>query len=234
MPLTVRCLNVANLALCGAPFLSGFYSKDMILEIFLFSPCRIFILLLIFLATGITSAYTIRLRFFCLWGQANYSSMHQIFDDDRKATSAMVLLAVITVFGGAFLQYNMLDFSISLFLPTYLKLLTVVVIVLGGWLSFMVSKRYFLKEVSYRKKYTFFSSIWFLVPVSTLPVSLSIKISLSFIKSLDQGWLEVVGGAGMFSCAMRMSQNNQIFQRRLINYLLKIVLFSGLLIVFIY
>lgn len=31
-PLTVTCINIANLALCGAPFLRGFYSKDLILE----------------------------------------------------------------------------------------------------------------------------------------------------------------------------------------------------------
>ncbi|WP_435326013.1 proton-conducting transporter transmembrane domain-containing protein, partial [Klebsiella pneumoniae] len=30
IPLTCICMNLANLALCGAPFLAGFYSKDLI------------------------------------------------------------------------------------------------------------------------------------------------------------------------------------------------------------
>merc|ERR1719347_256241 len=33
IPLTSICINLANLALCGTPFLAGFYSKDIILEV---------------------------------------------------------------------------------------------------------------------------------------------------------------------------------------------------------
>jgi len=62
-PLTTTCINVANLSLCGAPFLSGFYSKDLILEISLFQPTSFLMVLLIFIATGITAAYSFRLSF---------------------------------------------------------------------------------------------------------------------------------------------------------------------------
>jgi len=62
-PVTVACLNIANLSLCGAPFLRGFYSKDLILETSLASPTRGLIVLLIFLATGMTAAYSLRLSF---------------------------------------------------------------------------------------------------------------------------------------------------------------------------
>merc|ERR1712176_906768 len=37
IPLTFRVMTVANLSLCGLPFLSGFYSKDMILEVMIIS-----------------------------------------------------------------------------------------------------------------------------------------------------------------------------------------------------
>jgi len=60
-PLTITCINIANLSLCGAPFLSGFFSKDLILEQSLSHPTRILILILAFVATGLTAAYSIRL-----------------------------------------------------------------------------------------------------------------------------------------------------------------------------
>lgn len=33
MPLTAAAINIANIALCGLPFLRGFYSKDQIIEL---------------------------------------------------------------------------------------------------------------------------------------------------------------------------------------------------------
>ena len=66
VPVVVSCMHVANLALCGAPFLAGFYSKDIILEFRLFGVTNLIILLIIFLATGITVSYSVRLSFFVL------------------------------------------------------------------------------------------------------------------------------------------------------------------------
>jgi len=59
-PLISAVLIIANTALCGAPFMAGFYSKDLILEFSLFAPENSFFLIVFFLATGLTAAYTTR------------------------------------------------------------------------------------------------------------------------------------------------------------------------------
>merc|ERR1712033_105525 len=54
IPVTFRVIIVANLSLCGLPFLRGFYSKDIILELIIISTIRFVIFLIIIVATFFT------------------------------------------------------------------------------------------------------------------------------------------------------------------------------------
>ena len=60
IPLLCARLVISNLALCGAPFMSGFYSKDLVLEFRLYRPMNFMIIIMFFFATGLTARYTIR------------------------------------------------------------------------------------------------------------------------------------------------------------------------------
>jgi NADH-ubiquinone oxidoreductase chain 5 len=52
---------VSNFALCGIPFLAGFYSKDFIVEMFSIRYVNIFGFILLFVSTGLTVCYSFRL-----------------------------------------------------------------------------------------------------------------------------------------------------------------------------
>lgn len=67
MPLTSVCFNVANLSLCGIPFLSGFYSKDTIVEFFFMSKFSCILVLFLLVRVFITSYYRIKLRILTMW-----------------------------------------------------------------------------------------------------------------------------------------------------------------------
>jgi len=54
----------SSIALCGFPFLSGFYSKDIILELFFLSKINMFMILIIFIATIFTLSYSVRLIYY--------------------------------------------------------------------------------------------------------------------------------------------------------------------------
>lgn len=60
------CLTIANISLAGLPFISGFYSKDAILESFYNSDSR-FVFILVFLSgVGLTTAYSVKITFLAI------------------------------------------------------------------------------------------------------------------------------------------------------------------------
>jgi NADH-ubiquinone oxidoreductase chain 5 len=72
IPFTSSSLMVSNFALCGMPFLAGFYSKDPILEMFSMRYVNIIGFILLFVSTGLTVCYSFRLFHFVLCGEFNF------------------------------------------------------------------------------------------------------------------------------------------------------------------
>jgi len=64
LPFVRVCFVISNLALRGIPFLAGFYSKDLILELSLIRELNLLRLVLLFLSTGLTVFYTFRLIYY--------------------------------------------------------------------------------------------------------------------------------------------------------------------------
>ncbi len=62
--LVLLCFSISRLALCGMPFLAGFYSKDLILENLLIGRIDIVIIFLFFFSTGLTVTYSFRLIYY--------------------------------------------------------------------------------------------------------------------------------------------------------------------------
>ena len=104
MPLTITCLNIANMALCGLPFLSGFYSKDLIIEIVLFRSYRYIIIVIFILATIITAAYSIRLIFTGLISMGMGIRIQYIEDNRTSNTYPIIMLRLGAIFGGCIIN----------------------------------------------------------------------------------------------------------------------------------
>jgi NADH-ubiquinone oxidoreductase chain 5 len=81
IPITSVCFNISNLALCGIPFLAGFYSKDIILEIVASSEINIIIFFLYFFSTGLTVCYSFRLVFYSFSGNLNCRTLNVLSDE---------------------------------------------------------------------------------------------------------------------------------------------------------
>jgi NADH-ubiquinone oxidoreductase chain 5 len=216
MPLTISCLNVANLALCGFPFLAGFYSKDIILEMVLISNLNLFSVFLFFFSTGLTVRYSFRLFYYSFVININQSSMNILNDNSLVIFKSMFGLLLFAISGGAMLNWIIFPFSCIMCLPLILKLITLIVCIIGGFVGYVVSNISFFsfnKSLNYYLFSFFSSSMWFIPSLSTVglvyyPVNLSFKI----YKNLDQGWFEFFGVQQIFKLFIKFSSIIQFIQ----------------------
>lgn len=216
MPLTISCLNVANLALCGLPFLAGFYSKDLILEIVLVINVNLFSLFLFFFSTGLTVIYSFRLFYYRIVITMGNRSINLLSDQSLIIRKSMLGLLIFAIIGGSFLNWLIFPFSFILRLTKSIKFLTLLICLLGGIAGFLISNISFFsfnKSLSFYFFSYFFRFIWFMPIISTFGVNFfPTRFGLKIVKSLDQGWVEYFGIQQFFNYFIKFSKISQGFQ----------------------
>lgn len=231
LPFIRSCFVVSNLALRGIPFLAGFYSKDLILELSLIEELNILSLFILFLSTGLTVAYTFRLiyyivrRDFVLRGSCN---LRDGWGTIIKSCSGLV---IFSVFFGAIVSWLTIDVT-SIILPSSLKNLTLRVCILGIFLGFFISQStYSFSKIKFPLLIWFRGSIWFLPYLSSQPLTYSpLKLGSEVIKFGDMGWLELLGGQGLNKYIFNLSSKVQLIS---INSLKTFILLIWVLLVII-
>jgi NADH-ubiquinone oxidoreductase chain 5 len=103
IPLTSSFFFISNIALCGLPFLSGFYSKDLILEVLSIDYLNFYIYIIYFFSTGLTVCYTFRLLYYTILGDFNFFPLRSISDLGYTMLKGMFGLISLVVFGGRIL-----------------------------------------------------------------------------------------------------------------------------------
>nr|YP_003875558.1 NADH dehydrogenase subunit 5 [Xyleus modestus]ADD97016.1 NADH dehydrogenase subunit 5 [Xyleus modestus] len=203
MPLTSVCFNVSSLSLCGMPFLAGFYSKDLILEMVCLSWVNFLIFFLYFFSTGLTASYSFRLFYYSMSGDNNYYPSFSFDDSGFYISFGMIGLLVIAVFGGSLLSWLIFPIPYVVSLPYSLKFLTMIVVLLGGYFGYLVSNfslssdLFSLKLISV---VSFAGSMWFMPFLSTKFISyFPLSVGYYSSKSFDYGWGELMGGQGVYT-----------------------------------
>nr|YP_009663923.1 NADH dehydrogenase subunit 5 [Synthesiomyia nudiseta]QCW07956.1 NADH dehydrogenase subunit 5 [Synthesiomyia nudiseta] len=226
MPLTSSCFNVANLALCGMPFLAGFYSKDLILEVVSLSYINLFSFFLYFFSTGLTVCYSFRLVFYSMTGDSNFSSFNMLNDEGWVMLKSMMGLLILSIFGGSMLSWLIFPTPMVIVLPFYLKFLTMLVCLMGGISGYLISNIslfFFNKALNSYSISNFLGSMWFMPYISTYGIiNYPMMMGNMVVKSFDQGWSEYFGGQQLYYNLVKGSKFNQILQ----NNNLKIYLLS--------
>nr|AWK49496.1 NADH dehydrogenase subunit 5 [Biomphalaria glabrata] len=175
-PFSIVIFNISGFCLMGAPFLSAFYSKHMILEKMMFSSMNILSIVMISFATIMTAMYTTRMMKSLVWGKPN---IKLIMKNSESIYFSMIMLSFFAIISGKYMWSLENWFLECVFIPNYLGMMINFFVLMGILLGLIMSV-----NNSYM-----WSSMFFLAPFYIN----SGKLLNPFLKNmyfLDYGWLE--------------------------------------------
>jgi NADH-ubiquinone oxidoreductase chain 5 len=170
IPLTYSLMFLGFLALTGFPFLSGFYSKDLILEIsfskYIFGST--FAYWFGSLTACLTGFYSFRILYYTFWVQTNIFKFYvqNIHELPKNMAFSLIILSVGSLSSGYFLKdaftgvgstfwgnsiYKLDLHSVGLdfeFIPLFIKIIPIIFSLIGIFLG--VTFNFFLR---YKKKF---------------------------------------------------------------------------------
>nr|WEW63547.1 NADH dehydrogenase subunit 5 [Galegeeska rufescens] len=211
LPFTTSALVIGSLALTGMPFLTGFYSKDLIIEAANVSYTNAWALLMTLMATSMTAIYSTRIIFFVFMGQPRYQPLITSNENNPNLINPIKRLALGSILAG-FILSSLIPPSTTpeLTMPLYLKLMAALVTILGFTLAMEInsfSTNFKLNPPSSTYK---FSNLlgFFPITMHRLPPFSSLNSSLKLAStSLDLLWLESAIPKNISSMQMKASIN---------------------------
>nr|YP_009561913.1 NADH dehydrogenase subunit 5 [Eumeta variegata]QAT97930.1 NADH dehydrogenase subunit 5 [Eumeta variegata] len=193
VPMISMNFLISNMSLCGIPFLSGFYSKDLILEVVSMSNLNVMIFFLYYLSTGLTMYYTIRLIFYLMINDFNLMSVYNFFEDYIMLKGMFVLLTMALI-SGSMLNWLMFLNPYYIYLSLNLKLMVFYVSFMGMMMGYLVSNMniYSLNKFIFTYKLSnFFFFMWYMPNLSVYGLNYYfLNFSYNLLKMIDCGWSE--------------------------------------------
>nr|QIV24660.1 NADH dehydrogenase subunit 5 [Hermerius prionoides] len=201
LPLTCTFFNICNFSLCGLPFLSGFYSKDLVVEVMSMQFINIYIYLVFYFSIGLTVSYSFRLTYYSLTGDFNYPALSALMEGSLTMLKGMGGLIMWVVFSGSMLQWLTFSFPYFICLPLLYKSMALLMILLGMLIGYELSKfklNYSCKSLSFLILSSFCGSMWNMPVISTFGVNYyPTYMGDVYSNVFDQGWLEFYGGQNL-------------------------------------
>lgn len=227
LPFSYVMFLIGSLALAGFPFLTGYYSKDVILEIAAvnYSVGGLFVYWLGVFSAFLTAFYSFRLIYLTFFATTNNfkKQMSEAHESSFYMTTPLIILGIGSIFIGflnkdliiglgsisfsnsIFISFNHLKLIDSEFLPTSVKLIPFFFSCFGIFSALFLN--YFYRRTIFYFKvhkfgnivFTFLSKKWYFDSIYNTYISLSfLKLGYNVsYKLLDQGLIEYVGPTGI-------------------------------------
>ena len=261
LPFTYIMFLIGSLSLMGFPFLTGFYSKDLILEVAFasFSETGHFAYWLGTIGAFFTAFYSTRLLFFAFLSETN--AYKNIIKNAHDVPLEMGIPLGLLAFGSIFIGYISKDMFVGLgsnfwnnsiyinpfhnqmidaeFLPTFFKILPVILSFLGLFGAFYL---YFFKfKFLYNLKiskyglyfYNFLNRKWYFDKIYYEFINQYIlQIGYNFTyKMVDKGLIEICGPYGLTTMFSFLSQRIILLQTGYIYHYSLLILIATIFLI---
>jgi len=142
-PLSYACIFIGSISLMGLPFLTGFYSKDLILELVYGEHYFSYALWLGLLAASLTAFYSFRLMFFSFFNkpQGSIRSFNHAHEGSFNLWSPLLVLLVGSIIIGFVLQFTILKDELPIMIPNFNKFMPLILSLSGASLSLFLGYR---------------------------------------------------------------------------------------------
>nr|YP_010833228.1 NADH dehydrogenase subunit 5 [Corydoras concolor]WFG53962.1 NADH dehydrogenase subunit 5 [Corydoras concolor] len=231
LPFTSTCLTIGSLALTGTPFLTGFFSKDAIIEALNTSYLNAWALTLTLIATSFTAVYSFRVIYFVTMGTPRFSSMTPINENNPAVIDPIKRLAWGSIIAGLIITSNFLPSKMPVMtMPASLKLAAIMVTITGVLIAMalttMTAKQFkvtpMLNLHNFSNMLGFFTSI-----IHRLIPQLGLTLGKKATK-FDRQWMEL-GPKGMVPVHMSLSAKFDNMDSNMIKIYLTIYLLTSIM-----
>nr|QDX18085.1 NADH dehydrogenase subunit 5 [Bothriechis supraciliaris]QDX18086.1 NADH dehydrogenase subunit 5 [Bothriechis supraciliaris] len=131
-PMTSSFTIIASLSLMGMPFLSGFYSKDTIIETMTNSHINLWALTMTLIATALSAAYSMQIILLILTGPTRTTNPHK---ETKNIISPLMRLTITSIIVGSLTKLSTLQTPPMTTMPKTIKLMALTTTLLGVVLS---------------------------------------------------------------------------------------------------
>nr|UGK73315.1 NADH dehydrogenase subunit 5 [Ledra trigona] len=224
LPMTSSCFSISTLALCGMPFMSGFYSKDTIMENMSSNSTNMLSFLMMYTSLGLTMTYSTRTIYFLMMKQSK-TKMKMKIKKIEKMKNSMIILAILSVSLGSLLMWTM---NLNMKLPIItekIKNYPIFMILMGMWMG--VESFSFKKYIMSKSIQSMNSKMWNMTSLMFKWQKNTFTISFKFKKLLNNEWGEFYGASGTSTMLFLMSKNMMLSKNK--TFLMSILIWMMML-----
>ncbi|YP_001031202.1 NADH dehydrogenase subunit 5 (mitochondrion) [Amphimedon queenslandica] len=233
IPITYVSILIGSMSLMGFPYLTGFYSKDLILELIYGRYYIAFAYWLGSVSALLTAFYSMRLVYLTFMTETNarQGSWDNVRESSRAITVPLCILALGSIFVGYIGKEFVLSNVMSPIVANGVKMIPLLFSLLGGSLALFLYVVVAPRGTIWLQGlpiYPFFNSAWqFNHVVNHYVIKNVFKFGHKVTyKVIDRGLLEIVGPEGVSKICIRLSQKISNLQSGLIfHYALTMISF---------